>query len=124
MKTLFLSIIVAVVASMIAITISSADGGNVGHANHVGPFNTWDANLAFTTYNCSYVHRTAVQGGFQDKQTCKLAASAALPSKPKTICLTDTGGSWFSDFVYTTTGVQQYATTWCETIMPSGVATM
>ena len=124
MKTVFLSLLVAAVASMIALTIASADGGNVGHANHFGPLNTWDANHQYTTYTCEYVHRTAVPGGFQDKQTCTLAPTAALPKKPTTVCLTDVGGSWYSDYMYVTANIVQYAQTWCETIMPSGKATM
>src|SRR4051794_25941823 len=109
MKALVLSLIVATVASMLALTSASADGGNIGHANHFGPLNTWDANLNYTTYTCQYVHRTAVPGGFQDKQTCTLADSAALPKTPKTICLTNTGGSWYSDYMYVTANVVQYA---------------
>ena len=109
MKTVFLSVLVAAIASIIALTSASADGGNVGHANHFGPFGTWDANHNFTTYSCDYVHRTAVPGGFQDKQTCTLAAGAALPKKPKTLCLSDVGGSWGSDYIVVTTNTWQYA---------------
>ena len=72
MKTVFLSVLVAAIASMIALTSASADGGNVGHANHFGPFNTWDANHNFTTYSCEYVHRTAVPGGFRTSRPAHL----------------------------------------------------
>jgi len=95
-----------------------ADGGNVGVAHHLTLSPTYDVAGNLVPYTCSYVHRTAVAGGFQDRETCTLGAGAVLPTKAVT--RTYGPGTWASDYVIATTGGYAIATSVKMQFTPSG----
>lgn len=116
----FLTLSVLVLSLLVQGGLASADssGHNVGSAHQISG-QTFDVSGALVKYTCSYVHRTVVAGGVQDKQSCTLAAGAKLPTQK--VLLTYGSGSWASDYVIATTGSwSSVATSWTQEITPSG----
>ncbi len=120
-RKLILVPVLALIASALALAaiVPAVAQGNVGTVSHF-PTTILDAAHHLRSAQCSYVHRTEMPGGgFQDKQECQFDAGATLPAQPVTFGNVS-GWFWYSDYMWQSAHVVQFAKTWTVTIMPSG----